>query len=345
MILLSFTFGLEDVQAAGSSAAQDLKWNSLHNEYLELKERVDQLVKTLEYNTDNYHNLQTQLQKFEAKMDTLESELQTLNEQVKNNKKQAEQIEDSGRVSRYFEYLFHSSDSNFLVRVGKGFGDVQDQNEFLDTYQSQLEHVKKISKQVKRLKKENNALREEAEGNLQVIMEQKDVKISLLAQLAEKKAEVDKYEKSGEKNKEEIQYKDASFGSPAKGNLISTYGYRHGEMKKGITIQNTSKESVPVHSVSPGLVTKSYFSNTLGNVIYIQHQFENIVYESMYTHLNLRTVQVNDTVEKGTLIGIMGDTGVISGGKQLYFEMHVIDSTTQKEKSVNPLLYFSVSKE
>ena len=341
LLLLGFTFYPINVQAAGSSAAEETKWNAVNNELLDLTEQAEQLVKALEDNTDTYHQLQTELEDVETKLPSLELNLQTLDEQLKKDKEQFEQIEEKGSGSRYFSYLFHSSDSNFIKRIGTGFGEVKKQNALHDTYLNQKQQYKKIKKQIKQLKKKNESLRVELEGNLQVITEQKAVKISLLSDLAKKENEVDEMSM---KKTMDTNYDVASFISPAKGEIISTYGYRIDGMKNGITIQNKSKKSVPVVSMAKGTVTRSYFSNTLGNVIHIQHRLENIVYESIYTHLNLRTIQVNESVEKGTLIGIMGDTGNVSGGKQLIFEMKIIDAATNDETSVNPLLYFSVPK-
>lgn len=341
LLLLGFTFYPMDVQAAGSSVAEEPIWNAVNNELLDLSEQAEQLLKALEDNTDTYQLQQAELEKSVIKLQSLEINLQTLDVNLKKDKEQFEQIEKIGSGSRYFTYLFHSSDSNFIKRIGTGFGDVKKQNALHDTYLNQKQLTKKIKKQINQLEKKNESLCVEMEGNLQVITEQKAVKTYLLADLAKKKKEVDEMSM---KKTFDTNYDVASFVSPAKGKIISTYGYRIDGMKNGITIQNKSEKSVPVLSVAKGMVTRSYFSNTLGNVIHIQHHLENIVYETIYSHLNLRTSQVNDSVEKGTLIGIMGDTGNVSGGKQLNFEMKIIDAATDEETSVNPLLYFSVLK-
>ena len=341
LLLLGFSFYPINVQAAGSSAAEESKWNTVNNELLNLSEQAEQLLKALKDNTDTYHLQQTELERSVAKLQSLEINLQTIDEKLKKEMEQSEQIGEKGSGTRYFTYLFHSSDANFIKRIGTGFSEVKKQNALHDTYLNQKQQSKNIKKQIKQLKKKNESLRVEMEGNLQVITEQKAVKTYLLSDLAKKKKEV---QEMSMKKTLDTNYDVASFVSPAKGEIISTYGYRIDGMKNGITIQNKSKKSVPVLSVAKGMVTRSYFSNTLGNVIHIEHNLENIVYETIYTHLNLRTSQVNDSVEKGTLIGIMGDTGNVSGGKQLIFEMKTIDAATGEETSVNPLLYFSISK-
>lgn len=339
MILLGLTVGHIEVKAADFS--QNQKWNTINNEYLDLKEQTDKLVETLEINKKNYQNLQKRLEISEEKLTSLESNLQELKKYFKKNKKKVKQIEDRGNSARYLDYLLHSSESNFIVRTGKGFGEVKKQNVLNETYQSHKAKEKKIKKQIKGLNKETQALRVEMVGNQQVIEEQEDIKISLLVELANKKEKVDKYDRE-KVEKGILKSAEASFASPSEGKIISTYGYRDGVMNTGIIIKNKSKESVPVLSIAEGLVTKSYFSNTLGNVITIQYELEGTLYETEYSHLNMRVVKVNDTVDKGTMIGIMGDTGVVSGGKQLHFKMFELVTDTQKPKSLNPLLYFSV---
>lgn len=116
---------------------------------------------------------------------------------------------------------------------------------------------------------------------------------------------------------------------PTDGVISDTYGTRHGT-HKGIDI--AGKLNSEVVAVADGVVGKSYYSTSYGNVIFVKHP-NNFV--TVYAHLNKRLVAEGQAVKQGTKIGTMGRTGE-STGVHLHFESHQIEWTLDKKNAINP---------
>ncbi|MGP4038321.1 M23 family metallopeptidase [Gracilibacillus sp. D59] len=96
----------------------------------------------------------------------------------------------------------------------------------------------------------------------------------------------------------------------------------------------------PIYAIAEGTVTKSYTSDSYGEVIFIKHIVHGDTYESVCAHMKRgsRTVFPGDRVRKGQQIGIMGNTGH-STGKHLHFELHKGRWNYAKSNAVDPLNY------
>jgi murein DD-endopeptidase MepM/ murein hydrolase activator NlpD len=78
-------------------------------------------------------------------------------------------------------------------------------------------------------------------------------------------------------------------------------------------------KDMPIYSVSDGYVKTSRWSNSAGNIIEINRGNRTYV----YMHLNSRKVNQWEIVTQTCLLGTVGDTGTISNGYHLHFEIHV----------------------
>lgn len=116
---------------------------------------------------------------------------------------------------------------------------------------------------------------------------------------------------------------------PADGEITDTFGTRNG-MHMGIDI--AADLNTPIYAVDGGVVSKSYYSDTYGHVVFIKHQND---YETVYAHLHKRNVKEGDSVRQGTQIGEMGNTGD-SSGVHLHFEVHQDEWTYSKENVIDP---------
>lgn len=107
------------------------------------------------------------------------------------------------------------------------------------------------------------------------------------------------------------------FQWPAIGGYVtSAVGPRWGRMHKGIDIARPSNRAIIASD--NGTVAQAGYAAGLGNRIVINH---NNGYKTVYGHLSSIQVEVGQTVEKGTTIGIMGSTGN-STGVHLHFELY-----------------------
>lgn len=106
------------------------------------------------------------------------------------------------------------------------------------------------------------------------------------------------------------------FEQPFYGVITSRYGARWGRTHKGTDIAGATGS--PVKVADNGIVvTAEYQDNGYGNIIIVDHQNG---LHTWYAHLNAIYVAQGDVVEKGTVIGEVGNTG-FSTGPHLHFEV------------------------
>lgn len=132
-----------------------------------------------------------------------------------------------------------------------------------------------------------------------------------------------------------IEELENSWVQPVNGEITDTFGTRNGK-HKGIDI--AAPEGEKIVSVSDGKVTKSYYSDTYGHVVFVGHPEG---YETVYAHLSKRMVSVGESVKKGQALGIIGNTGV-SRGTHLHFELHDGEWTYKKEHALDPFFVFEL---
>ena len=79
---------------------------------------------------------------------------------------------------------------------------------------------------------------------------------------------------------------------PVEGQISDYFGTRHG---KHYGIDVAAPIGTPVAAIQDGKVTKSYYSSSYGNVVFIKHG----EYEAVYAHLNKRYVVQGIIFQKG----------------------------------------------
>ena len=103
--------------------------------------------------------------------------------------------------------------------------------------------------------------------------------------------------------------------------LESGYGERlHpvlGVMRLHTGIDLVAEEGVPVVSTEEGVVIKAQLAYAWGNIIIVQHD---ATYSTSYSHLKSMNVKEGDRVQKGQIIGLVGNTG-LSTKVHLHFEL------------------------
>lgn len=127
------------------------------------------------------------------------------------------------------------------------------------------------------------------------------------------------------------KYELTNFIWPAEGYVSDTFGTRNG---KHYGIDIAAPRGTTVVSVSDGVVSKSYYSRTYGNVVFIEHTTG---FETVYAHLHERFVKNGDKVSKGDKIGTVGNTGR-SSGNHLHFEVHDGNWHMSKTNAIDPFL-------
>ena len=128
------------------------------------------------------------------------------------------------------------------------------------------------------------------------------------------------------------------FLRPTEGIITSEFGPRWGKFHYGIDIAKSG--DVQVTAAADGIVTRSYKSDSYGEVVFIRHEINGQTYETVYAHMRQgsRAVQVGDQVKAGQFLGWMGATGDATG-QHLHFEVHKGVWTYDKANAVDPMLY------
>lgn len=111
--------------------------------------------------------------------------------------------------------------------------------------------------------------------------------------------------------------------------LTSRFGYRVHPVLGGIKFHNgidLSAHNTNVYSVLHGTIVVSSYDDEIGNYIVVNHG----LYETTYGHLSVRHVQVGDLVKAGSIIGISGRTGRVTG-EHLHFIVKY------QGQSINPI--------
>lgn len=88
----------------------------------------------------------------------------------------------------------------------------------------------------------------------------------------------------------------------------------------------------PVMASAPGVVTKSEWSGAYGNLVEVRHAEG---FHTRYAHLSERKVVEGDKIDRGAVIGALGNTGR-STGPHLHYEI------TYKDEAINPTQVLAV---
>jgi murein DD-endopeptidase MepM/ murein hydrolase activator NlpD len=120
---------------------------------------------------------------------------------------------------------------------------------------------------------------------------------------------------------------------PVRGTLTSGFGWRRsplsgaGRMHQGLDISN--RIGTPIRAPARGTITFSAMDGAYGLCIVIDHG-NGIA--TRYGHLSRSSVKTGDYVQRGDVIGFVGNTGR-STGPHLHYEVHV------RGVPVNPMRY------
>lgn len=132
-----------------------------------------------------------------------------------------------------------------------------------------------------------------------------------------------------QKKQVQTQKKTLSFAWPVKGKIVSTFGTKsNGLYNDGINISATKGTSFK--ATEDGVI--AYVGNELrgyGTIILIKHD-DNWI--SAYAHCDSVNVSRGDMVDKGQVIGTVGDSGNVSS-PQLYFSLR------KGREAVDPVKY------
>jgi murein DD-endopeptidase MepM/ murein hydrolase activator NlpD len=88
----------------------------------------------------------------------------------------------------------------------------------------------------------------------------------------------------------------------------------------------------PILATAQGVVVNAEYSGGYGNQVKIDHGYG---YETLYAHLSELEVKIGDRVERGDVLGYLGNTGR-SSGPHLHYGVY------RNGRAVNPRYYLKL---
>ena len=116
--------------------------------------------------------------------------------------------------------------------------------------------------------------------------------------------------------------------------LHTTYGMRKhpilGYWREHKGLDFTAPQGSPVYATGDGTIDEAHFSDSYGQVVYIDHGFG---FETRYAHLTEFIVKKGERVKRGQIIGYVGNTG-------LSYSTHLHYEVLFKGHQINPINFF-----
>lgn len=132
--------------------------------------------------------------------------------------------------------------------------------------------------------------------------------------------------------------KHLPFGRPVKGRVTSGYGKRKDPMNKKSAFHTGTdfrgKRGDKIYATADGVVKKAFRNGGYGNYVLIDHKNG---YTTSFSHMKKYLVKKGEKVERGQLIGYVGNSGR-STGPHLHYEVCL------DKKPINPLKFMRLAK-
>ncbi len=354
LILTILSTNIAVTLAATKSELQS-EQNSINQQIEETENEISAVKEEMSDTMKQIQDLNTQISGYESEIDELEykisdlekdieEEQEKLNEAEKNYNKQEEALKnriiaqyEAGETT-YLDVLLGGGslwdmvsnwyvvseiadlDSKMLEQIEKNKIEIEEAKKSLETNKEQIEITKKNKEQKASALKSSQATKE------QYINELEDDEKELNAELEKLKKENDAITKQLNAIANQYSGKIENLGGtgtlqkPVKSGVITatmyySSGKYHGALDYGVPI------GTEVYAAAEGVVLAAGRSNGgLGNYVCIQHSGG---IRTLYGHGNgTFYVRVGDTVQKGQLIMLSGNSGN-STGPHLHFEVRV----------------------
>ena len=147
---------------------------------------------------------------------------------------------------------------------------------------------------------------------------------------------------TGNINEQRLKYRACPNTLPCVGNYTNiNFGYRihpitkEYEFHKGIDVGN--KKGTKIVATADGIVREADWVGGYGRLVVLEHKYG---YETRYGHLSKICVRKGDRVVRGSLVGLMGDTGLATCS-HLHYEVRRNSDPVNPRRYLAKDVYFS----
>lgn len=193
-----------------------------------------------------------------------------------------------------------------VKRLIPGYGDIKDNKKFIELSRK----VDALEEEVKAYDVYTNGLKNMLTGGIHNSSVEKIDSIEALKNIPPEM--INQADVLESKRAKELDF--LKFAVPVSGKISARF--RPAIQHYGVDIL-AAKDS-PIKSIMDGIVINADQSITTGNSVFIQHT-KNLV--SVYKHNSVLLVKTGDIVKTGQAVAIIGNTGEMSTGPHLHFEM------------------------
>ena len=135
----------------------------------------------------------------------------------------------------------------------------------------------------------------------------------------------------------ELLYRNTPSIYPTYGRISDKFGWRRHPITKKRTFHNgldlANKSGTAIYATADGVIKSVGRKKLMGRYIQISHKFG---YKTKYGHLSKILVKKGDTVKRGEIIALMGNTGR-STGAHLHYEVLRYNKNRNPAKYLNKL--------
>lgn len=346
--------------------------NRLKDEQAKLDDEIKRIDLSITKAEEQMLQKQEEVKETESDIANLRDEIKVIEERIEKRnkllKERARSFQENGSMVSYIEVLMGSeSFSNFIDRVSVVATIVEADQDILREHQADKELLEDTKEDLENKLENIQTMLRDLEILKQNLSSQKAEKDKLMASLQLEEEEIEKYKMELEEEEQLLSSQQSAiqmaiglrqnsqadqnsvggggstvsappvssgyFTRPTSGVVTSGFGGRSGGNHYGVDI--AKKGTVPIVSAADGVVIRSYYSSSYGNVVFISHSIEGQIYTTVYAHMSSSTVSAGEVVSKGQQIGYQGNTGQ-SFGQHLHFELHKGPWNAGKTNAINP---------
>jgi murein DD-endopeptidase MepM/ murein hydrolase activator NlpD len=210
------------------------------------------------------------------------------------------------------EYIGGVTDASSKKEIILGYAKVDSLQKLVQANDAYLENLKNVingnvgKNQITKVANDGTKATDSIVLNQKISKEEKE-----LRKIIESEGQFDL---NAEDNKPKSGIASYAFFSPLKGQISDNFDYK----KQHFGIDISTRKNENIKSTLEGSVVFSNFTSETGYVIIIQHG-NNLV--SVYKHCSVLLKKAGSFVSAGEVIAIVGNTGELSTGPHLHFEL------------------------